>query len=231
MLPEEEISEEREARRREIVVPGELLAAKGLKPGFGTYKVGTNIYASILGLKNIRATYVNIIPLSGRYIPKPGDALIGKIIDISPNLWLVDINSPYPGVLHSAEVPWRIEFGDTAKFLNINDVILCDILSVDEIKRVRVSMKGVGSKKLTGGQLIEIAPSRVPRVIGKSASMLSLIKRYAKCKIFVGQNGRIWLDGAPENISAAILAIKKIEEEAHTSGLTERVQKLLEGKR
>ncbi|MDI6888025.1 MAG: exosome complex RNA-binding protein Rrp4, partial [Candidatus Thermoplasmatota archaeon] len=202
IVSEEEGDKDKEFKSREIVLPGELVGNEQLMHGSGTYKVANNIYASIVGIKNIRANYVSVIPLEGRYIPKVGDSLVGKIIDVTPNIWVVDINSPYTAVLYITEVPWRVEFGNTAKFLNINDTILCDVLSVDEAKRVQVTMTK-GGKKLVGGQIIEVAPSRVPRVIGKSASMLTLIKNYTKCRIFVAQNGRIWLEGGAENVSLA----------------------------
>jgi exosome complex component RRP4 len=223
------ISEELSRREeREIVVPGSFLGTKPLVPGSGTYRIGNNIYASILGIKAKRASHLTVIPLGGRYIPKVGDAVIGKIIDLAPNLWVVDINSPYPAILHTANVPWKVEFGETSKFLNISSLILCDVLSVDEVKRVELSMSKLGSKKLSGGQVIEVASSKVPRIIGRGASMITTIKNYTNCKIFVGQNGRIWLEGPSQNINIAILAIKKIESEAHTIGLTERIQKFLE---
>jgi exosome complex component RRP4 len=47
-------------------------------------------------------------------------------------------------------------------------------------------------------------------------------------RIFVGQNGRIWLDGEIENILFAIRAIKMIEDNAQASRLTEKVKDYLE---
>ena len=55
-----------------------------------------------------------------------------------------------------------------------------------------------------------------------------MLKNATNCKIVVGQNGRIWIDG--ENPNIAIEAIKLIEAEAHTQGLTERVKIFLEKK-
>jgi exosome complex component RRP4 len=213
---------------REVVVPGDLLDSGKLKAGNGTYVVEGNIYASQLGIKSVRSNYVNVIPLGGRYIPHQGDTVIGKIIDLGPSNWLVDINSPYPAPLHVNEVPWRVEFGDTARYLNVGDVLLSKILIVDETKRVQVTMKEPGLRKLQGGQIIEITHSKVPRVIGKGGSMIQMIKSYTNCRIFVGQNGRIWLDGEIDNIVYAIRAIRMIEEEAQTIRLTERVKDYLE---
>jgi len=213
---------------RELVIPGDLLDNGKLKAGNGTYVVDDNIYASQLGIKSVRSNYVNVIPLGGRYIPQQGDTVIGKVIDLGPSNWLIEINSPYPAPLHVNEVPWRVEFGDTARYLNVGDILLSKILIVDETKRVQVTMKEPGLRKLQGGQIIEIAHSKVPRVIGKGGSMIQMIKSFTNCRIFVGQNGRIWLDGEIDNIVYAIRAIRMIEEEAQNMRPTERVKEYLE---
>ncbi len=213
---------------RELVVPGDLLDSANLKPGMGTYSEGGRIYAAQLGIKNERAGYINIVPLSGVYIPRPGDAVIGKVTDIGPSHWLVDINSPYPAPLHVNEVPWRVEYGDTAKYIDVEDVLLVKVLSVDETKRVVLTMKEHGLRKLGGGQIVEISHSKVPRVIGRKGSMISLIKQFTNCRMFVGQNGRIWVDGEMDDIVNAISVIKRIEDEAQVLGLTESIRSMLE---
>jgi exosome complex component RRP4 len=169
---------------REIVMPGDLLEGDKLKPGAGTYVSDGKIYAALLGIKSVKANYVNIIPLGGRYIPCVGDSVIGKVEDIGPSNWLIDINAPHPAPLHVNEVPWRVEFGDTARYMNVGDVILAKVLMVDETMRVQVTMKDQGL--------------------------------------------RIWLDGEVDNIMHAIKAIQMIEEDAHSFGLTEKVQAYLE---
>jgi len=83
--------------------------------------------------------------------------------------------------------------------------------------------------KIEDGIIIEIQPSKVPRIIGKNGSMVSLLRQHTGCWIFVGQNGRVWIRGESENISRLVEAIRKIEREAHTTGLTDRISKFLEG--
>ena len=222
------MNRERENMTRELVLPGDLLDSGRLKPGAGTYVQDGKVYAAMLGIKSVKSNFVNVIPLGGRYIPSPGDTVIGKVIDIGPSNWLIDINSPYPAPLHVNEVPWRVDFGDTARFMNVGDTLLCKVLMVDETKRVQVTMKEQGLRKLQGGQVMEISYSKVPRVIGKGGSMIQLIKGMTNTRIFVGQNGRIWLDGDIENILYAIRAIKMIEENAQTMHLTEKVKEYLE---
>ncbi|MBM4237349.1 MAG: hypothetical protein FJ151_02560, partial [Euryarchaeota archaeon] len=121
---------------REIVIPGDLLDSGKLRPGDGTYVSDGRIYASQLGIKSVKSNFINVIPLGGRYIPVQGDSVIGKVEDIGPSNWLIDINSPYPAPLHVTEVPWRVDFGDTARYLNVGDMILAKVLMVDETKRV-----------------------------------------------------------------------------------------------
>lgn len=213
---------------REIVVPGDLLAISSKKAGPGTYSEGGKIFASQLGIKSVRPDSISVVPFAGQYIPIRGDLVVGKIVDIGPSNWLVDINSPYPSPLHVNEVPWRVEFGETGKFMSVGDVVLLKIIGVDEMMRIQVSMQEHGLRKLAGGMVIEVSPSKVPRVIGKNGSMIQMLKNMTGCRIYVGQNGRIWIDGELDSIVKAVRAIRMIEDEAHSLGLTEKVKELLE---
>ena len=221
-----------ESNSREIVVPGDLLSdSPELKAGVGTFREKGRIYAAQIGIKSIRGNYVNVVPLAGKYIPKAGDMVIGVIVDIGPSNWLVDINCPYPAPLHVNDVPWRVDFGDTARYLNIGNSILVKVLKVDETKRIQLTLKEQGLRKLTSGRIIEIPHSKVPRVIGKGGSMISMLKNYTNTRMFVGQNGRIWIDGEPDDIRLAVEAITMIDREAHLLGLTEKVKEFLESKK
>lgn len=204
------------------------MESRGLKPGSGTYSEHGRVYAAQLGIRDEREGYLHVIPLGGKYIPREGDAVVGKIIDIGPSFWLVDINAPYPGPLHVTEAPWKVEFGDTKKYLTVEDVVLAKVASVDETKRVSITMRDRTCRKLTGGQIVEISHAKVPRVIGKKGSMINLIKDHTGCRIFVGQNGRIWVDGSTEGMATCIKAIRLIEDNAQVVGLTEMVKESLE---
>ncbi len=213
---------------RQIVIPGEAVGGPGLRPGPGTFKSGNAILAAQLGIRSERGGLVSVIPLNGRYLPQRGDAVVGEIIDMGPSHWLVDINAPYPAPLHATESPWRVEFGDTSRYMRVGDAILAFVLSVDEIKRIQLTMQDRDARKLNGGMLVEISPTKVPRVIGKQGSMISLIKDLTHTRIYVGQNGRIWIDGPEDAAATAVLGIRFIEDRAQAFGLTEAVRDLLE---
>jgi len=223
--------EKRNARSaREIVVPGDLLDDSGMSAGNNAYVLNGKVYAGVLGVRNVYHDTVGVIPLGGRYMPSTGDTVIGIIEDIGPSNWLVDINAPYPAPLHVNEVPWKVEFGDTSKYLNVGNVVMLKILMVDESKKIQVTMKDSGLRRIEGGQMVEMPHSKVSRVIGKSGSMIQMIKNLTDCRIFVGQNGRIWIDGDDKNADVAVEAIKMIEKEAQSSNLTERVENFIKSK-
>jgi len=219
----------RQDSERELVLPGDFITDGKFKAGSGTYMDGGKIYASTLGIKTIRSDFVNVVPLAGQYIPKVGDQVIGVVVEVGPSNWLVDINSPYPAPMHINEAPWRVDFGDTARYLNVGESILARIFMVDEVKHVQVSMKDHGLRKIQGGQIITISHSKVPRVIGRNGSMIQMIKNYTNCRIIVGQNGRIWVDGDVAAVANAVKAIDIIDNEAQSIGLTERLKEFLEG--
>jgi exosome complex component RRP4 len=213
---------------RQIVIPGQILGdIPAFKPGRGTFVENKKIYAERLGVLTIQDNFINIIPLKGRYEPIVGDFVIGVVEEASTSNWMVDINAPYPALLHVHEVPWEIEFADTEKYLNTGDAILAKILSVDESKKLQITLNDRNLFKLKGGHIIEFEPSMYRRIMGKKYSMIEMIQKYTRCRIKVGKNGRIWIDGDAEGIGKVLQVISKIESEAATFGLTDRIEELL----
>ncbi len=210
------------------MVPGELLSTdRTMMAGKGTSRKDEKIISNQLGIKNVRANYVNVIALRGKYIPQKGDVVIGTIIDVGPLHWSICIGSTEPVSLHVNNVPWRVEYGDTKRFMAIGDSVLLKIIAVDSLGNVEPTLKGTGLRKLTGGYILEISSSKVPRVIGKGGSMISLIRNYTRCRLFVGQNGWIWVEGGMDMIPHVAQVIRMIEDNAHELGLTDRVKEYL----
>lgn len=217
-----------EEEKRKIVIPSQLLGdIEHNKSGRGTFVEKGKIYSEILGVLSQNSDYINVIPLKGRYDPIVKDFVIGIVEEPMASSWLVDINAAYPALLHVNEVPWDVEFGETEKFLNHGDSIMAKVLQVDQEKKLQITLNDRNLYKIKGGQIINVEPSKVPRIIGKKGSMISLLKKYTKCRIFVGQNGRIWIDGEEENIKKVIDTIKMIEYESLSYGLTNKIENLL----
>ena len=207
---------------RKVVVPGDLLSEDAKRSGEGTYVKNGSVYSLLYGLANFRDK-INVIPLAGKYVPGPGDNVIGVVKDITFSNWIVDINSPYDGLLHISEFPNRIESDEMSKHLRIGSSIMTRVTDVDPTMKVELTLNDKKLGQIKAGQVIEISHTRVPRLIGKGGSMISMLKKEVNCNIFVGQNGRIWIDGGAEDMDLALKTITLIEREAHTNGLTDRI--------
>ncbi|MCK4366114.1 MAG: RNA-binding protein [Thermoplasmatales archaeon] len=214
--------------KREVVIPSQLVGdVKNKKAGRGTFVEKGKIYAEVLGILNANSNYINVVPLKGRYDPIENDFVIGIVEEPMASSWLVDINAAYPALLHVNEVPWDVDFGETERYLNHGDSLMAKVLQVDQEKKLQITLNDRNLYKIKGGQIIEVEPSKVPRIIGKKGSMITLLKKYTKCRIFVGQNGRIWIDGDDDGMKKVIDTIKMIEDESLSYGLTNRIEELL----
>ena len=213
-------------KEKDLVVPGEILAEDDYYAGRGTFQENGKVCSNLLGLVSLRNKKISVIPLKSKYLPKKGDVVIGKIDDVRFSMWGVDINSPYPGILPASEVFGR-DKKDLSRVFDIGDVLFLRIVDVDEVKKVKLGLKGRGMGKFKGGIIVDIAPTKVPRLIGKKGSMINMIKDKTGCKIVVGQNGLVWVKGKQEMEQIVKDTIKLIEKEAHTSGLTDRIKNRL----
>jgi len=217
---------------KDIAVPGECLA-EGLDylPGIGTYREGEKIHSSRLGLVTVDGRAIKLIPLAGRYLPKRGDTIIGKVIDIVMSGWIIETESAYTAMLGMKEATSEYipKGADLTRYFTFGDNLVCKIINVTSQRLVDVSMRGPGLRNLRGGRIIKVNSQKVPRIIGKKGSMVSMIKQATDCKIIVGQNGVIWLQGEDPKLELlTVETIQKIEKEAHISGLTDRIKEYLE---
>jgi exosome complex component RRP4 len=216
---------------RQLVLPGDAVGDKRSIAGPGTKKVGDKLVAITAGILQAQGEKVSILPMNGCYEPKTGDQVIGIVTEANTGNWIVDIRAPWLAPLHVSEVPWRVDFGETMNYLKPGDAILCKVLFVDEQKKVQVTLKDRNLSKLEEGELFEVPPSKVARVIGKNGAMLNLLKEYIECWLFVGQNGRLWLNGQPQEILLAQETLRRISDGANIPGLTERIKAFLESQR
>jgi exosome complex component RRP4 len=215
-------------QKREVVVPGQLLAEGRYRPSVGTYDQGDKIYSAVVGLAELRGNTVKVVPLEGVYIPREGDLVLGTITIVAGNNWKIDIGGPYLASLHANNALRRPYDDDISRYMDIGDVVSAEVIAFDRVSGPYLSMKGRGLRKLTDGMLLRVSPAKIPRIIGRRGSMINMIKNTLQIQTIVGQNGRIWIR-AP-NIPVLRLAIKAfrmIEEEAHTSKLTDRVNQML----
>lgn len=221
----------KEKKYREIALPGDFLEEKkGRKLGINVYVEGEKVFAKVLGIPIITENEIKVVPMAGVYIPKINDKVIGIIDKVEISGWLVNINSPYIAFLPVSDgVDEFVDVHrmDISRFFDAGDVIFCKASKVTKNKTIRVTMRSLGARKLYGGVVLKVKPTKVPRIIGRGGSMVNLIKNKTGCMVYIGKNGVIWIRG--DNKAKAIEAILTIERESHTIGLTEKIEKMLEG--
>jgi len=211
---------------KKLVIPGDFLSDDIKLADEGTYVEDGKVFSSVFGIVSINKQ-IRVVPLSGKYIPKRDDIVIGIVTEVSFSNWIVDIRSPYEGLLHISEFPRRIDNAEMSKYLKVADSIMALVTDVDESMKVELTLNDQRLRQIKDGRVIEVTPSKVPRLIGRNGSMIAMLKNETGCNIFIAQNGRVWLTGKDKNVDLAVRTIQKIENESHISGLTERIVKFL----
>ncbi len=223
---------------RKYVVPGELIVEGKYKRVSNVYRVNDKFFSTRIGMAEVTSESIRVIPLTGPYIPRVDDLVVGKIVGYSAFAWEVNINSCFSAYLLAQSVfgrdysPARETL--TKKFV-IGDLILAKVSAFDRTRDPLLSVSGHGLGRINSGEVFKISPTKVPRVIGKKGSMIKTIESGANCRLTVGQNGLIVISGQTEGILLAIGALNLIEKEAHIADLTKKVQaflsKSIEGKK
>ena len=167
-------------------------------------------YAAVIGFNDKSSE--RFIPLKGSYLPAIGDSVLGVVDEERVIGYMIDLGGAYKGLIFSRGLRIQLAPGD---------LVAVEISEINEVREITLQRP----HKLSGGEVINISPTKVPRVIGKNNSMLDMMEKATGCDIFVGRNGLVWIRGT--NVKKAIDAILKVEREAHTSGLTERISQFL----
>ncbi len=221
--------------KKQLVTPGELLAEGDYLPGENTFVENSKIFASRIGLVDSDNKKVNVVALRAFYVPKMGDIVIGTIVEVGFNGWTVDIKAPYTALLRASDVlsrPFKPQNDELSAVLNAGDLIVAKIASYDRAHDPQLTVGEPGLGKITRGQILRVTPTKIPRIIGRKGSMISMIKQETNCQIILGLNGVILVTGKTiQEEEVAIEAIRKIEEESHTSGLTDRITQFLKEKK
>jgi exosome complex component RRP4 len=211
------------AEKKQLVAPGEVLAEGSYFPGENTYREGSKVYASRIGLAELVANKLIVVPLKGCYTPRVDDFVIGRVVDIAMSGWNVDISSPYPALLPLSETPASRAMAarkDLTLIFNVGDLVMAEVIAFDRTRDPLLTVRGRGLGK--------VSPAKIPRLIGRKGSMISLLKKATSCEIIVGQNGTVLVSGRqPKNEQVAAAAMYMIEREAHTRGLTDRVSEMM----
>ena len=221
--------------RKQLVSPGDLLAEGDYISGDSTYKENEKIFATRLGLVDYDGKRVHVVALKAFYVPAPGDTVIGKVTETTPGGWVLDIKAPHFARLRASDVverSFKPETTDLPSIFDVGDLLIANVVAYDRTRDPLLTVREPGLGKIMRGQLVTVTPTKIPRIIGRQGSMVGMIKRETGCQMTIGQNGLVLVSGrSPEEERIAILALRKIEAESHTSGLTDRVTEMIKKER
>jgi exosome complex component RRP4 len=217
--------------KRRYVIPGDIIVQGNFRPLTNVVKTDNSIIATRIGVAEAGREGIKVIPLSGVYIPRVNDVVIGKIVDHSSLSWEVDIQSCF-----SAHLPAQDVFGrdfspardDMGRQLLLGDLITARIIAFDRTRDPMLTIQDKDLGKIPRGEFLKISATRVARLIGKRGSMIQTIEQATQTRVLIGQNGIIVVTGRNvEGLKLAVRAIRMVEEEAHMANLTQRVKILL----
>ena len=218
--------------KKRFVLPGDVLTTAPLRLERNVVLEGKKIISTTIGLSSVFNDSVKVIPLTGVYIPRIDDLVVGIIKTISGNSWFADINSCYQGMLLGQDGFGRGSYptlNDMKERLGKSDLIFAKIVNYDRTREPLISINGQNLGKIDDGELIKISPAKVPRLIGKHGSMIQSIEESTGASITIGQNGWVVVSCEKTNgLLKAIMAIRMVEEQAHVIDLTEKVKKMLQ---
>ncbi len=217
---------------RRQVIPGDVIAKGNHRYGPYIEKRGDEYVALRVGLAEVGRDEIKLNPVTGPYLPRAEDDVIGKVVDLNGFGWVVDINSCFDGFLPASFVFGR-EFSpathDLSSKFRVGDIIGARIESSERSRDPQLSIRGQGYGKIESGEIIKISPTKVPRLIGKRGAMINLISEKTGCDVRVGQNGVVVVTGSPEGIVKTARAVKMVDEEAHAADLMTKVEGYLGG--
>ncbi len=221
-----------ENTKRKYVIPGDVVTTGPFRPEQNVTQVGDRIIATAVGISEIYEDTVRVISLTGKYIPKISDLVIGKVNSHTSLSWELDINSCYVGFLPATDVFGRdfsAHADELTSKLDKGDLVAARIANFDRTRDPLVTIADRDLGKIESGELVKISPSKVPRLIGKRGTMIQTIEVATGATITIGQNG--WVVVSCENsdgLLKAIKAIRMVDEQAHIANLTDRIKSMLE---
>ena len=194
---------------KKLAMPGDVLLSRPLRLEHTIVENGKT-YATVLGIfDEERASF---IPLESLWYPCENETAIGIIEESKLNVYTVNLNAPYKGIIISKY---------TRDSMSNGDIIEASVKELDKTGTVVLSRPRV----LHGGKVLYVKPSKIPRIIGSNNTMIRQICKGTNSNISIGMNGMIWMSGG--NTDLATEAISRIVKEAHISGLTNRISEML----
>ena len=123
--------------KRKYVIPGDVITTGPFRPEQNVILEGEKIISTTIGISEIYEDTVRVITLTGKYIPKIDDLVIGKVNSHTSLSWELDINSCYVGFLPAQDVFGRdfsAHADELATKLKTGDLVAARIANFDRTR-------------------------------------------------------------------------------------------------
>ena len=194
---------------KKVVIPGELISQERKRLGSNVYVANGKIYSKVLGISEDSDERASVVPLEGKYFPQQDDVVIGVVTRAIFAGYNININS-----FVESFIPKSVMRED----LKVGDLISAKVEYVNELREADLGFP----RRMFGGDVIEVTAVRTPRLIGKSGSMLELLKQGTGCDIIIGKNGRVWARNG--NLALLKKIVLFINDNSYKSNLTNAVE-------
>ncbi|XP_047982438.1 exosome complex component RRP4 homolog [Salvia hispanica] len=165
--------------------------------GHGTAEMNDRLVATLCGVVERVNKLVYVRPLRARYKPEIGDIIIGRVIEVAPKRWKLEINFSQDAVLmlSSMNLPDGIQRRRTAvdelnmrSIFEENDVICAEVRGFQHDGCLHLQARSQKYGKLKRGQLLTIPPY----LVKKRKQHFHHLDQYG-IDLILGCNGFVWV--------------------------------------
>ncbi|KAL9659664.1 hypothetical protein QQ045_024472 [Rhodiola kirilowii] len=169
----------------------------GVLKGHGTSEVDGSVVATVCGVVERVNKLVYVRTLRARYKPETGDIIVGRVIEVAPKRWRLEINFSQDAVLmlSSMNLPDGIQRRRTAvdelnmrSIFEENDVICAEVRGFQHDGSLHLQARSQKYGKLERGQIVNVPPYLVKR----RKQHFHHMDQYG-IDLILGCNGFIWV--------------------------------------
>jgi len=181
----------------EPVLPGQLIRTEaGFIRGHGTYEKEEQLFATVSGIVEQVNKLISVRPLKSRYTGDVGDVIVGRITEVGPKRWRVDVNSKQDAalLLSSINLPdgelRRRTKEDALQMRNFfveNDLISAEVQQFYSDGSMSLHTRNLKYGKLENGQFISVQPALIKRCKSHFKTLSCGVD------LILGNNGYIFL--------------------------------------
>lgn len=211
-----------------LVVPGEIVAKGNFRSWVNVLKKGEEYLSLFVGRAEISGGRVRVIRLSGPYIPKVGDFVIGVVTDVQPLAATLDINSYVNGyILANAFFKRRIDPSkfDLSNKVNVGDLVAARVKKIERGKDI--VLQPDQKWKVEGDAIFYISPAKAHYLYASRSRIPSKIKELTGAELRLGANGIVVVKGDLKKIETVKRALDVIESTYNLNGLYGEIIKVL----